>query len=76
MDKQSMRMDDSRWAHDMRPTPTRPPYGERMMKWFDYDHVRRIRAKYAAASRPAPTKLDLYHRAVEDGIVPPVEPMQ
>lgn len=42
MDKQSMRMDDSRWAHDMRPTPTRPPYGERMMKWFDYDHVQRI----------------------------------
>jgi DNA-binding NarL/FixJ family response regulator len=35
-----------------------------------YDHIRRIRAKYAAASRPAPTKLDLYHRAVEDGIVP------
>lgn len=35
------------------------------------DHIRRIRAKYASAGRPAHTKLDLYHRAVEDGIVPP-----
>ena len=35
------------------------------------DHIRRIRAKYAAANRPAYTKLDLYRRAVEDGIVPP-----
>lgn len=33
------------------------------------DHLRRIRAKYAAIDRPAPNKLDLYHRAVEDGIV-------
>lgn len=36
-----------------------------------HDHVRRIRAKYAAASRPAPTKVDLYRRAIEDGIVIP-----
>ncbi len=33
------------------------------------DHIRHIRAKYAAVDRPAHTKLDLYHRAVEDGIV-------
>ncbi len=33
------------------------------------DHVRRIRAKYASAGRPAKTKIDLYHRAVEDGIL-------
>lgn len=33
------------------------------------DHIRRIRAKYAAAERPAPTKVDLYRRAVEDGLV-------
>jgi len=35
------------------------------------DHLRRIRAKYAAVDRAAPTKLDLYHRAVEDGLVRP-----
>lgn len=34
------------------------------------DHIRRIRAKYAAVDRPAPSKIDLYHRAVEDGIIP------
>lgn len=33
------------------------------------DHVRRIRTKYAAADRAAPTKVDLYRRAVEDGLV-------
>lgn len=33
------------------------------------DHVRRIRTKYAAVDRPAPTKVDLYRRAVEDGLV-------
>lgn len=33
------------------------------------DHVRRIRAKYATAARPAPTKVDLYRRAVEDGLL-------
>jgi DNA-binding NarL/FixJ family response regulator len=35
------------------------------------DHIRRIRAKYAASGRPAPTKVDLFKRAVEDGLVPP-----
>ena len=34
------------------------------------DHIRRIRAKYAAVARPARTKVDLYRRAVEDGIMP------
>ncbi|MFT4280148.1 LuxR C-terminal-related transcriptional regulator [Microbacterium sp.] len=34
------------------------------------DHIRRIRAKYAALDRSAPSKIDLYHRAVEDGILP------
>ncbi|MGP3535777.1 response regulator transcription factor [Microbacterium sp. RD1] len=33
------------------------------------DHIRRIRAKYAGVDRPAPTKVDLYRRAVEDGLV-------
>lgn len=34
------------------------------------DYVRRIRAKYAKIGRPAHTKIDLYQRAVEDGILP------
>lgn len=34
------------------------------------DHIRRIRGKYAAAARPAYTKVDLYRRAVEDGVLP------
>jgi two-component system response regulator DevR len=34
------------------------------------DYVRRIRAKYAGIGRPARTKVDLYRRAVEDGILP------
>ena len=34
------------------------------------DYVRRIRSKYARAGRPAPTKIDLYKRAVEDGLLP------
>ncbi len=33
------------------------------------DHIRRIRGKYAGVDRPAPTKVDLYRRAVEDGLV-------
>jgi hypothetical protein len=35
--------------------------------------VRRIRQKYARAGRPAHTKIDLYKRAVEDGILPSPE---
>jgi DNA-binding NarL/FixJ family response regulator len=34
------------------------------------DYVRRIRAKYARAGRPALTKVDLYKRALEDGLLP------
>ena len=35
------------------------------------DHIRRIRSRYAAVDRAAPTKVDLFRRAVEDGLVPP-----
>lgn len=35
------------------------------------DHIRRIRAKYARADRPAPTKVDLFRRAIEDGLIAP-----
>lgn len=34
------------------------------------DYVDRIRRKYIAAGRPAPTKTDLYKRAIEDGWIP------
>ena len=34
------------------------------------DHVRRIRSRYAAVDRGAPTKVDLYRRAIEDGVIP------
>lgn len=34
------------------------------------DYVRRIRAKYMRAGRPAHTKIDLYKRAIEDGFLP------
>ena len=34
-------------------------------------HLRRIRSKYAAVDRPAPTRRDLYVRAVEDGVLRP-----
>jgi len=34
-------------------------------------HLRRIRAKYQELGRPAPTRRDLYVRAVEDGLLPP-----
>jgi two-component system, NarL family, nitrate/nitrite response regulator NarL len=33
-------------------------------------YVRRVREKYTQVNRSAPTKLDLYHRAVEDGHLP------
>ncbi len=39
------------------------------------EYLKRIRAKYTQVDRPANSKLELYWRAVEDGIVPPVEPM-
>jgi hypothetical protein len=34
-------------------------------------HLRRIRAKYREVGRPAPTRRDLYVRAIEDGLLPP-----
>jgi len=34
-------------------------------------YLGRVREKYARAGRAAPTKLELYYRAVEDGHVPP-----
>jgi two-component system, NarL family, response regulator DevR len=37
------------------------------------EYVRRIRQKYARVGRPAYSKVDLYKRAVEDGILPPLE---
>lgn len=37
-------------------------------------YVGRVREKYARADRAAPTKLDLYHRAVEDGYLPSPPP--
>ncbi len=41
------------------------------------DYLVRIRNKYAEAGRPAPTKTDLYKRAVEDGWLPmPEAPTQ
>jgi len=39
------------------------------------EHLKRIRRKYALVERPARTKLELYKRAVEDGIIPPVLPL-
>lgn len=33
------------------------------------DHIRKIRSKYSAADRPAASKIDLHHRAVEDGLL-------
>ncbi|MDP9905614.1 response regulator transcription factor [Arthrobacter bambusae] len=37
-------------------------------------NIDRIREKFEAAGRPADTKVDLYIRAVEDGIIPPPQP--
>ncbi len=34
-------------------------------------HLQRIRAKYAALDRPARSKVELYQRAIEDGILAP-----
>lgn len=39
------------------------------------EYLKRIRAKYTNVDRPAASKLDLFRRAVEDGIVPPIEPL-
>ncbi|TFD45349.1 response regulator transcription factor [Cryobacterium frigoriphilum] len=34
------------------------------------DYIRRVRSKYERVGRPASTKIDLYKRAIEDGILP------
>ncbi|WP_156760928.1 response regulator transcription factor [Microbacterium karelineae] len=34
------------------------------------ENLRRVRGKYVEVGRPAPTKVDLLRRAIEDGIVP------
>lgn len=34
------------------------------------EYLKRVRAKYTALDRPSGTKLDLYHRALEDGVLP------
>ncbi|MBT2549603.1 hypothetical protein [Arthrobacter sp. ISL-65] len=39
-------------------------------------NIDRVREKYEAAGRPAGTKIDLYRRAVEDGILPPLLPLR
>lgn len=33
------------------------------------EYIRRVRAKYAAAGTPVPTKVELYRRAQEDGLI-------
>ena len=38
------------------------------------EYLDRIRAKYGEVGRPAPTKVDLLRRAVEDGILPGLDP--
>lgn len=40
------------------------------------ENIDRARAKYVTAGRPAETKVDLYIRAVEDGILPPPAPIR
>ena len=40
------------------------------------EHLGRIRSKYVEVGRPAPTKVDLLRRAVEDGILPELNPGQ
>lgn len=34
------------------------------------EYLRRVRARYATAGRPASTRMELYFHAVEDGILP------
>lgn len=38
------------------------------------EYLKRIRMKYIQVDRPAASKLELFRRAIEDGIVPPVQP--
>lgn len=38
------------------------------------ENITRVRVKYVEVGRPAPTKVDLLRRAVEDGILPGLDP--
>jgi DNA-binding CsgD family transcriptional regulator len=38
------------------------------------EYLDRVRTKYVEVGRPAPTKVDLLRRAVEDGILPGLAP--
>lgn len=40
------------------------------------DYIRRVRSKYDRVGRPARTKVELYQRAIEDGILPPPTPLR
>ena len=51
----------------MKAVARRMGLGEETVKQY----VGRVREKYARAGRAASTKLELYHRAVEDGHLPP-----
>jgi len=37
------------------------------------ENITRVRVKYVDVGRPAPTKVDLLRRAVEDGILTPID---
>lgn len=37
------------------------------------EYLKRIRVKYTQVNRPANNKLELFRRAIEDGIIPPVQ---
>jgi DNA-binding NarL/FixJ family response regulator len=52
----------------MKAVAQRMALGEETVKQY----VSRVRDKYARAGRAAPTKLELYYRAVEDGHLPPL----
>jgi DNA-binding NarL/FixJ family response regulator len=38
------------------------------------EYLRRVRSKYSGVDRPANNRVDLLRRAIEDGIVPPIQP--
>jgi two-component system, NarL family, nitrate/nitrite response regulator NarL len=54
----------------MKSVARRMMIGEETVKQY----VGRVRDKYSRAGRAAPTKMELYYRAVEDGYLPPPPP--
>lgn len=38
------------------------------------EYLRRVRTKYSGVDRPVTNRVDLLRRAIEDGIVPPIQP--